>query len=265
MVNAYELLFNHVESMVCTLDADGRFTSINPAGERLTGYTAAELIGLTAAELVSADRRETAIENFRRRLRGEAFAPPDESVLQRRDGVRVPIEVTSTVIFDGDRPVGVLAVVHDVSERKEAQEALLQSERRFRTAFESAAIGMALVSVEGRFIEVNDSLCAIVGYTAEELVRKTFQEITHPDDLDLDLEYLGQLLASAIPSYQMEKRYLHAGGGIVWVLLSVSLVRASDWTPLHFVSQIEDITQRKRAEAERDLLQPRAPRRRHRP
>ena len=255
MVNAYELLFNHVENMVCTLDADGRFTSVNPAGERMTGYTAAELIGLSAADLVPAERRETAIASFRRRLFGEAPDSPDESVLQRRDGTRVPIEVTSTVILEGDRPTGVLAVVHDVSERKDQQEALLQSERRFRTAFESAAIGMALVSVEGRFVEVNDSLCTIVGYTAEELVRKTFQEITHPDDLDLDLEYLGQLLAAAIPSYQMEKRYFHANGGTVWVLLSVSLVRASDGTPLHFVSQIEDITQRKRAEAERDLLQ----------
>ncbi len=78
--------------------------------------------------------------------------------------------------------------MHDVSERKRAQEALLQSEQRFRRAFESAAIGMALVDIDGRFLEVNDALCAIVGYTADELIQKTFQEITHPDDLELDLE-----------------------------------------------------------------------------
>ncbi len=250
MADAYELLFNHVETMVCTLDLEGRFTSINPAGERLTGYPAVELLGLTALDLIAAERREAAAESFRRRVSGESGSAPDESLLVRRDGSRVPIEVTSTLFADG-----VLAVVHDVSERKRAQEALLQSEQRFRRAFESAAIGMALVDIEGRFLEVNDALCAIVGYTADELAQKTFQEITHPDDLELDLESLQQVLTGSIQAYQMEKRYYHSSGGIVWVLLSVSLVRASDGTPLHFVSQIEDVTQRKRAEADRDRLQ----------
>jgi PAS domain S-box-containing protein len=255
MADAYELLFNHVETMVCTLDLEGRFTSINPAGERLTGHPAAELLGLTALDLIAADHREAAAESFRRRISGESGSGPDESMLVRQDGSWVPIEVTSTLFVDGDRPSGVLAVVHDVSERKQAQEALLQSEQRFRRAFESAAIGMALVDIEGRFLEVNDALCAIVGYSAGELAQKTFQEITHPDDLELDLESLQQVLAGSIPAYQMEKRYYDSSGGIVWVLLSVSLVRASDATPLHFVSQVEDITQRKRAEADRDRLQ----------
>jgi two-component system, cell cycle sensor histidine kinase and response regulator CckA len=253
--NAYELLFNQVENMVCTLDLDGCFTSINPAGERLTGYSAEELLGLPATDLVAPESRSEAVERFRRRLTGEAAATPDESVLLKRGGTCVPIEVTSTLFLEDDRLSGVLAVVHDLSERRHAQEALLQSERRFRKSFESAAIGMALVGTDGRFIEVNDSLCKIVGYSADILVTKTFQEITHPDDLDVDLEYLGEVIAGAIPSYQMEKRYFNADGGTVWVLLSVSLVRAGDGTPLHFVSQIEDITQRKHAEAERDRLQ----------
>jgi PAS domain S-box-containing protein len=254
MVTSYQLLFDHVENMVCTLDLEGRFTSINPAGERLTGYTADELIGVTAAELVPPEHRGEAIETFRLRLSGESGDTPDEAVLLRRDGTYVPIEVTSTLYFDGDQSTGVLAVIRDVSERKHAQEALLLSESRFRRAFESAAIGTALVSPEGRFLEVNDALCAIVGYPAEELVEKTFLEITHPDDVDVDVELAAQVLAGEIPSYQLEKRYLHASGDTVWVLLTVSLVRASDGTPLHFVSQIEDITQRKRAEAERDRL-----------
>src|SRR6266851_4825519 len=224
MADAYDLLFNHVENMVCTLDLDGCLTSINPAGERLTGHSVEELLGLPAVDLVPQEFRETAVERFRRRLTGEVGATPDESVLLKRDGSCVPIEVTSTLFFEGDRPCGILAVVHDLSERKHAQEALLQSERRFRKSFESAAIGMALVGTDGRFLEVNDSLCTIVGYPAEELVAKTFQEITHPDDLDLDLEYVRQVLAGAIPSYQLEKRYFHADGHtIVWVLLSVSL------------------------------------------
>ena len=186
MVTNYDLLFAHVENMVCTLDLDGRFMSINPAGERVTGYSADELIGVTAAELVPPEHREAAIERFRRRLRGDSVETPDESVLLRRDGTRAPIEVTSTLVYDGDRPAGVLAVIHDISEWKYAQEALLLSETRFRRAFESAAIGMALVAPDGRFLEVNDALCAIVGYSADQLVEKTFQEITHPADVDVD-------------------------------------------------------------------------------
>src|SRR5204862_309939 len=89
---------------------------------------------------------------------------------------------------------------------------------------------------------------------AEELTARTFQDITHPDDLDTDLEHVRQLLAAEATSYQMEKRYYHRLGHVVWVLLSVSLVRASDGSPVHFISQIQDITERKEAEEERDLL-----------
>src|ERR1700693_2898082 len=148
MTDAYELLFNHVENMVCLLDLDGRFTSINPAGERLTGYAAEDLLGVQAVDLVPTELRDRAVERFRLRLGGEPGATPDESVLLTRDGNRVPIEVTSTLFFDGDRPSGVFAVVHDLSERKNTQEALLLSERRFRESFESAAIGMALVGTD---------------------------------------------------------------------------------------------------------------------
>jgi PAS domain S-box-containing protein len=118
----------------------------------------------------------------------------------------------------------------------------------FRSAFEFAAIGMALVAPNGRFLRVNRSLCEITGYPQAELLRRTFQDITHPEDLDLDLDYCGKLLAGEIETYQMEKRYFHKDGSIVWVFLSVSLVRNEEGTPLFFISQIENITDRKRAE-----------------
>jgi PAS domain S-box-containing protein len=106
---------------------------------------------------------------------------------------------------------------------------------------------MALVAPDGRFLQVNASLCELTGYPAEELVTKTFQEITHPDDLELDLDYVRQMLAGEIRTYQMEKRYFHRLGDVVWILLSVSLVRTSDGEPLYFISQIQDITESKRA------------------
>src|SRR4030088_3196778 len=108
----------------------------------------------------------------------------------------------------------------------------------FQSAFEFAAIGMALVSPEGKWLRVNRSICEITGYSEAELLKRTFQDITHPDDLDLDLANVRKMLAGEIKTYQMEKRYFHKDGSIVWVLLSVSLVRTESGEPLFFIGQI---------------------------
>ena len=118
----------------------------------------------------------------------------------------------------------------------------------FQSAFEFAAIGMALVSPEGKWLRVNRSICQITGYTEKELLERTFQDITHPDDLELDLENVRKMLAGEIETYQMEKRYYRKDGEIVWVLLSVSLVRTKSRDPLFFISQIQDITRQKLSE-----------------
>ncbi|MFA5825945.1 MAG: PAS domain S-box protein [Gallionellaceae bacterium] len=122
---------------------------------------------------------------------------------------------------------------------------LAESEERFRKSFRYAAIGMALVGLDGRWLKANHALCQIVGYTEPELLEKTFQDITHPDDLQSDLDLVEQLLAGKIDHYQMEKRYFHKDGHVVWVRLSVSLILDAYGNPIHFVSQIEDITKDK--------------------
>lgn len=124
-----------------------------------------------------------------------------------------------------------------------------ESEERFRLAFEDAPIGMALVDLDGRFVRVNRVLCELVGYSPEELTGRTFQAITHPDDLDADLSLAGQLLRGEIPRYQLEKRYIHKDGAIVDVMLSASMLRGVAGEPLYYISQIEDITARKRLES----------------
>jgi len=120
-----------------------------------------------------------------------------------------------------------------------------ESEERMLNAFTYAAIGMAFVSPEGKWLRVNPSIPAMFGYTEKELLEKTFQEITHPDDLEKDLDYVRQMLEGTIRTYQMDKRYFHKSGNIVWALLSVSLVRDHEGKPIHFISQIQDITERK--------------------
>jgi PAS domain S-box-containing protein len=123
-----------------------------------------------------------------------------------------------------------------------------EADALFQNAFVHAAIGMALVAPDGKWLRVNHSICKITGYTEDELLQGSFQDITHPDDLDLDLSYVGKMLSGEIDSYQMEKRYFHRNGDIVWVLLSVSLVRGGDRSPRFFISQIQDITSRKESE-----------------
>ena len=137
------------------------------------------------------------------------------------------------------------ALVGEMEERKQAELALLGSEKKFRQAMRFAPIGEALVSPDGRWLEVNPALCRIVGYSEKELLARDFQSITHPDDLDTDLAYVSQLLTGELETYQMEKRYFHKTGGIIWVQLNVTLVRNDDDKPAYFISQIQDITERK--------------------
>ena len=145
------------------------------------------------------------------------------------------------VIWDG--------VATDVTERKRAAEALRESEERFSSAFKSAAIGMALVALDGQWLQVNRALCEQLGYSEAELLASTWQDLTHPDDLEKDLASVRQMLSGEIQTYQMEKRYYHKSGDTVWGLLSVSLVRDSQGKPAYFISQIQDITAHKQAEA----------------
>lgn len=138
----------------------------------------------------------------------------------------------------------------DISEIEMARKALLESEDRFARSIQYSAIGFALVDLQGRWLRVNPMLCEILGRSEPELLAVTFQDITHPSDLQTDLELMQGLLAGESSHYHMEKRYLQKDGSPVWCLLSVSLVRSVDGDPRYFVSQVQDISQRKAAEAE---------------
>jgi two-component system, cell cycle sensor histidine kinase and response regulator CckA len=142
------------------------------------------------------------------------------------------------------------ALESEVIDHERAEKTLRESEERFSGAFEHAPIGVALVSPEGRWLKVNRVVCELLGYSETELLTRGFQEITHPEDLALDMENLRRLLAGDIRSYQREKRYVHRSGQLVAALLNVSLVRDDRGQPSYFISQIQDISERKRLEAQ---------------
>ncbi|TXH07215.1 MAG: PAS domain S-box protein [Rhodocyclaceae bacterium] len=164
--------------------------------------------------------------------------------------------IPPTASLVAENPAGILSITVFLimgylfaffAERlREAQE---RTETRFEATFEQAAVGIALLDPDGRWLRVNRKLCDIVGYRPDELLSKSFQDITHPDDLSSDLEFVGQVLAGEINTYTLEKRYLRKDGSIVWINLSVSLARQPDGSPDYFISVVEDISARKEAEA----------------
>lgn len=133
----------------------------------------------------------------------------------------------------------------EIAERKNAEEDLRDSEKRFRNILENAPIGTAVVTLEGRFLLVNQSLCKIFGYEKDELEKLTFQEITHPDDLESNIANVQRLLDGSIASYHMEKRYIRKDRQVVWTQLTSSVVRDAAGAPLYIIAQIEDITERR--------------------
>lgn len=166
---------------------------------------------------------------------------------RHKNGSVIWINSTGRVIeWDGDTPVRMVGCHIDITQKKQTELNLAISEETFRNAFEFSSIGMVLVSLEGKFLKVNKSICAMLGYTADELITKTFQEITHPEDLEADLTLLQKTLTKEIKNYTLEKRYFTKNGEVLWVLLNVSLVLGQQSEPLYFVSQIKDISERRK-------------------
>ena len=171
----------------------------------------------------------------------------------RKDGSRFWANVVITAVRDpknGDSLLGFSKVTRDLTPQRLFEEALRESEERFRLTMDEAPIGMALVSLDGRFVRVNRAFCEVVGYEPAELTKLTFQEITHPEDIDTDLALAGQLARAEIPRCQLEKRYVRKDGTVVDLMLSSSLLRDAAGAPLYYITQIEEITERKRVEKE---------------
>ena len=233
---------------------DNPIVYVNPAFERISGYGAEEVRGRNCRFLQGEERDQPALEELRTALREERES---RVVLRnyRKDGEPFWNELyVSPVHDDAGRITNFVGVQNDITERRRIEEILRESEERFRATFEHAAVGAAQVGIDGRWLRVNRRLCEIVGYTHDEMLGMTFADITHPEDLEADLEQTRAMLRGESQTYTMEKRYVRKDGHTVWVNLTVSLVREASGEPRYFIAVVEDISARKRIEEERDLL-----------
>jgi two-component system cell cycle sensor histidine kinase/response regulator CckA len=173
----------------------------------------------------------------------------DEYRLVAKDGRTVWVHDESIVVTDdAGRPLYAHGYLLDVTARREMENALRASEERFHGAFDASAIGMALTAPDGRFLEVNAALSAITGYGRHELLEMRFDDLTHPDDLEDDRRSLQELRTGVTPVHVREKRALHRSGATIWVNVIVTLVRDANGRPLHFVTQVQDVTEQRRAD-----------------
>ncbi|MDB6154117.1 MAG: sensor signal transduction histidine kinase [Chthoniobacteraceae bacterium] len=246
-----QTIVDHLPQRVFLKSTDLTFIACNRAFAHDTGLASpADVVGKTDFELVwttDAERyRADDIEVIRSGIARSQYA----EVQRRTDGSTGWLRTSKVPVRDAEGHVfAVLGTYEDITEIQRADTALQESEERFRLGFEFAGIGMALVSLQGHWLKVNQKICEIVGYSEARLLEITFQEITHPEDLEGDLALVSRLISGELRSYQIEKRYIHKKGHIVSTLLTASIVRNSGGDPLYFISQVEDISERKRHEA----------------
>lgn len=261
-----DAILNAITDGVLFYDADGRLVSTNEAARRILTdtenspdpWTLPERSLTFAARDLYGNVLSPEQHPFARILRGEVLTGSDtvEIETHRMDGSSIMISVSGAPLRDeqgGFR--GAVCVLRDMTGRLLLEKALRERESMFRGTFEQAAVGMAHTGLDGRWLRVNDRICAITGYTREEMLSSRFQDITHPDDLKASNALSRDLLAGKSQTYSTEKRYIRKNGQCIWVNLTVSLVRTPTGAPSYFISVIEDISAHKALEQQRsDLL-----------
>ncbi len=241
------LLENSLDLLVL-LDVEGNILYQNQAIRRTLGYHPAEIIGTSILDYVHPEDIPLAVQLFRDVVKSDDQIVLTEVRFRHKDGSYRWLEAAGSNALHVPGVNALVGNYRDITERKQNEEFLRQREEQFRMLFEYAPIGMAMLTPDGHFLSINQAFCDTVGYTQGEMLNMAFQEITHPEDLRLHIELDERLLRGDITHYQLEKRYIHKLGHIIHVLLDVGLIRDAQNQPQHFISQVVDITERKKAE-----------------
>jgi PAS domain S-box-containing protein len=241
---------------VCFLDRELRYIRINQVFADINGLTIEEHLGRKFEEVLPAIAAELEPQLQHVLDTGEALLNMEISGETRGQAKRYGYWLGNYYPVHNamGETVGIGIILADVTAAKQTEVALRESEERFRAMFNQAAVGITLVTLDGKFIQVNPALCEITGYSPEELIQMDFQEITHPEDLAVDWDNARRVLAKEISGYSLEKRYIRKDGSIVWVNLTSSAVWDAKGLPKYALGIIEDISERKRVEATQQFL-----------
>jgi diguanylate cyclase (GGDEF)-like protein/PAS domain S-box-containing protein len=231
------------------VSASGMLRYANRAWRETLGYAADEVSRLLILDIVKPEH-EQALSAVMRDVAQQRAPRPFTTTLLARTGEVVPVTGRMEFLQAGAQPEMIVAVMRDLRAERELAAELDEVRAQFQSAFESPAIGMAIQGLDGRWQAVNEAFATIVGYPPAELLRMTFQDITHPDDLDRNAELLQQLMTGEERRFQMEKRYINRDGATVSVILTVSAVIGSDGATHRFISQIQDVTARRQLETQ---------------
>lgn len=258
----FRALLEAAPDAIVIVDWHGHIQLVNAQAERTFGYGRDELLGENLSRLIPKRYRAAHRVEVRHYLRDATIRPVGgdlEIFGLRKDGSEFPAEIRLGPL-ETDQGLLVSSVIRDVSDRKRAEAALrdaqteAEAEERFRMAFEEAPVGITLAGIDGRLLKVNQALCEIAGRSREELEATTLAMLIHPDDRERDAIEMARLLSAETRRYRAELRYLTAGGETVPVEISVALTRDRGGTPLHLLVQVNDITDRKRSEAQLHYL-----------
>ncbi|MEH2370057.1 PAS domain S-box protein [Nostoc sp.] len=241
---------------VCFLDRELQYIRINQVFADINGLTIEEHLGRKFREILPAMAAELEPQLQRVLDTGEPLLNMEISGETRGQLRRYGYWLGNYYPVHNamGETVGIGIILADVTAAKQTEVALRESEERFRAMFNQAAVGITLVGLDGRFLQINPALCEITGYSHEELIQMNFQEITHPDDLELDWENARRVVAKEISGYSLEKRYIRKDGSIVWANLTSSAVWDANGQPMYALGIIEDISHRKRIEATQNFL-----------
>ncbi len=246
----YRAVIESAADAIVTTDRAGTIVEWNPAAVRIFGYPPGEVLGREFSLLVSEQHAAvyaTTVAGYAPGPGSGVLGRVTELVGRRAGGAEFPIEVTFTRWAAGGKE-HVTAIIRDVSRRRRAEAELRWEQERFRAAFDRAGIGMALVDSGGRFLKVNSALCGILGYRAPDLLATSLGAVIHPDDRDTELAKLGPGEPGEGAGYATEKRYAQRDGSIRWGALTVSAVTTTAGEISFFIIQIQDVTERRRAE-----------------
>ena len=218
--------------------------SVNQEWQKVFNLRESEVIGKTDYELFDGEVAKALEANDRTVIETKKPLTVEETVYQTDGQPHEYLSLKFPLLDEQQQVVSIVGIAKDITEDKKTKLALKKSETMFSNTFEQAAVGIAHVARDGRWLRVNQKICEIVGYSKAELLQKTFEDITHPEDKHFDSKYVSQMLADEIDTYSIEKRYICKHDRIIWVNLTVSLVKNSMGEPDYFINVVEDISDR---------------------